>query len=48
MNEQLKQEIIAYSKTIGIDAIGFTTAEPFHELRPKLEAYYSSGYASRL
>ncbi|UTH06369.1 tRNA epoxyqueuosine(34) reductase QueG [Macrococcoides canis] len=46
MNEQLKQEIIAYSKTIGIDAIGFTTAEPFHELRPKLEAYYSSGYAS--
>ncbi|ULG71470.1 tRNA epoxyqueuosine(34) reductase QueG [Macrococcus brunensis] len=42
----LKEEIIAYSKTIGIDAIGFTTAEPFEELRPKLEAYYSKGYAS--
>lgn len=46
MSEQLKQEIIAYSRTIGIDAIGFTTAEPFEELRPKLESYYSEGYAS--
>lgn len=46
MSEQLKQEIIAYSRTIGIDAIGFTTAEPFEELRPKLESYYSKGYAS--
>ncbi|KAA1039189.1 tRNA epoxyqueuosine(34) reductase QueG [Macrococcus equipercicus] len=46
MSEQLKQEIIAYSRTIGIDAIGFTTAEPFEELRPKLEEYYSKGYAS--
>ncbi|ULG73767.1 tRNA epoxyqueuosine(34) reductase QueG [Macrococcus brunensis] len=42
----LKEEIIAYSKTIGIDAIGFTTAEPFEELRPKLEAYFANGYAS--
>ncbi len=46
MSEQLKQEIIAYSRTIGIDAISFTTAEPFEELRPKLESYYSKGYAS--
>ncbi|TDM04674.1 tRNA epoxyqueuosine(34) reductase QueG [Macrococcus carouselicus] len=46
MSQALKEEIIAYSKTIGIDAIGFTTAEPFEELRPKLEAYYAKGYAS--
>lgn len=46
MSQTLKEEIIAYSKTIGIDAIGFTTAEPFEELRPKLEAYYAKGYAS--
>jgi len=46
VSEALKEEIIAYSKTIGIDAIGFTTAEPFEELRPKLEAYFANGYAS--
>lgn len=46
MSQTLKEEIIEYSKTIGIDAIGFTTAEPFEELRPKLEAYYAKGYAS--
>lgn len=46
MYQKLKQEIIDYSKTIGIDAIGFTTAEPFESLRPKLEAYYSNNYDS--
>lgn len=35
--EQLKQEIIAYSKTIGIQKIGFTTAEPFLFLKKRLE-----------
>lgn len=30
--EQLKQDVIAYSKTIGIDKIGFASASPFEEL----------------
>lgn len=46
MYHQLKHDIIEYSKTIGIDAIGFTTAEPFESLRPKLEAYYGNEYDS--
>lgn len=46
MSLQLKQEIIEYSRTIGIDAIGFTSAEPFEELRPKLIEYFDKGYAS--
>lgn len=46
MYQKLKQDIIEYSKTIGIDAIGFTSAEPFESLRPKLEAYYNNNYDS--
>ncbi|GGB01942.1 tRNA epoxyqueuosine(34) reductase QueG [Macrococcus hajekii] len=46
MSVALKNDIIAFSKTIGIDAIRFTTAEPFEELRPKLIDYFSKGYAS--
>ncbi len=45
---QLKQEIIQYSKTIGIDKIGFTTASPFNELKNRLirqqELQYQSGF----
>ncbi|MBB6443422.1 tRNA epoxyqueuosine(34) reductase QueG [Bacillus benzoevorans] len=45
---QLKQEIIQYSKTIGVDKIGFTTAAPFAELRNRLikqrELNYQSGF----
>lgn len=45
---QLKQDIIQYSRTIGIDKIGFTTAEPFDELRNRLirqrELNYQSGF----
>jgi epoxyqueuosine reductase len=33
---QLKQEVIAYSKQIGIDKIGFTTANTFDELKNRL------------
>jgi epoxyqueuosine reductase len=33
---QLKEEIIAYSKEIGIDKIGFTTADTFNELKNRL------------
>lgn len=29
----LKQEIIDYAYSIGIDSIGFTTADPFDELK---------------
>ncbi|WP_026905600.1 tRNA epoxyqueuosine(34) reductase QueG [Paucisalibacillus globulus] len=45
---QLKQEIIEYSKEIGIDKIGFTTADIFSELKERLirqqELNYQSGF----
>ena len=44
--DQLKQEVIVYAHSIGIDSIGFTTADPFDELKKKLEDYHSKGYAS--
>jgi epoxyqueuosine reductase len=43
---QLKEDIIQYSKTIGIDKIGFTTAEPFDELRNRLIRQQELGYQS--
>lgn len=42
----LKQEVKDYAHSIGIDSIGFTTADPFDELKQKLEDYHSKGYAS--
>jgi epoxyqueuosine reductase len=46
--DQLKEEVIAYSKTIGIDKIGFTTADPFTELKNRLirqqELRFQSGF----
>ena len=46
--ERLKREIILYSQTIGIDKIGFTTADPFVELKERLrtqqELNYQSGF----
>lgn len=44
--DQLKQEVIEYAHSIGIDSIGFTTADPFDELKQKLEDYHDKGYAS--
>ena len=48
---QLKKEIIAYSKSIGIDKIGFTTADPFAELKNRLirqqELQYQSGFEEK-
>lgn len=44
--DQLKQDVIDYAHSIGIDSIGFTTADPFDELKKKLEDYHSKGYAS--
>ncbi|WP_042349958.1 tRNA epoxyqueuosine(34) reductase QueG [Bacillus massiliigorillae] len=45
---QLKQDIISYSKEIGIDKIGFTSAAPFRELKDRLirqqELNYQSGF----
>ncbi|MFC3883939.1 tRNA epoxyqueuosine(34) reductase QueG [Bacillus songklensis] len=43
---QLKQDIIAYSKTIGIDKIGFTSASIFDELKGRLIAQQQLGYQS--
>lgn len=37
----VKKDIIDYAHTIGIDSIGFTTADPFDELKQKLEDYHS-------
>ncbi|WP_066316469.1 tRNA epoxyqueuosine(34) reductase QueG [Bacillus sp. FJAT-29814] len=44
--QKLKEEIIAYSKEIGIDKIGFTTADPFMELRNRLIRQQELGYQS--
>ncbi|WP_057510915.1 tRNA epoxyqueuosine(34) reductase QueG [Staphylococcus simulans] len=45
-NKQLKKDIIEYAHQIGIDSIGFTTADPFDELKQKLVDYHAKGYAS--
>lgn len=48
---KLKQEIIEYSKKIGIDKIGFTTAAPFEEMKNRLilqqELQYQSGFEEK-
>lgn len=40
----LKAKIIAQSKVIGIDKIGFTTADDFTELKPELVAQRAAGH----
>lgn len=42
----VKQKLIAYSKEIGVDKIGFTTAEPFTELKARLYRQRELGYQS--
>lgn len=44
--EEVKQEIIAYSKKIGIDKIGFTTADIFSQFKQRLIEQEKHGYAS--
>lgn len=44
--DQLKQDIIDYSKEIGIDKIGFASADVFTELRERLKQQQASGYQS--
>ncbi|PFO04200.1 tRNA epoxyqueuosine(34) reductase QueG [Bacillus sp. AFS076308] len=43
---ELKKELIAYSKEIGIDKIGFTTASPFSQLKNRLLRQQELGYQS--
>lgn len=43
---QLKEKIIAYSKEIGIDKIGFASADPFIELKERLRIQQSLNYQS--
>ncbi|ADU29619.1 tRNA epoxyqueuosine(34) reductase QueG [Evansella cellulosilytica] len=45
-NAQLKKEIIAYSKDIGIDKIGFATADPFITLKGRLLEQQTHGFES--
>ncbi|MFS0951815.1 tRNA epoxyqueuosine(34) reductase QueG [Enterococcus thailandicus] len=42
----LKEEIIRESKRLGIDKIGFATAEPFDHLRESLEEQKAAGHTS--
>lgn len=43
---RLKEEVIQYSKEIGIDQIGFASADPFTELKDRLIRQQELGYAS--
>ncbi|MED4073221.1 tRNA epoxyqueuosine(34) reductase QueG [Priestia endophytica] len=43
---QLKEEVIAYSKEIGIDKIGFASASTFQTLKNRLERHRELGYES--
>ncbi|WP_079709045.1 tRNA epoxyqueuosine(34) reductase QueG [Paraliobacillus ryukyuensis] len=44
--ETLKEEIIAYGKSIGIDKIGFAAANEFAEMKSRLKLQQDSGYQS--
>lgn len=44
--EQTKQSIIAYAEEIGIDKIGFASADPFLELKQRLVEHREKGYES--
>lgn len=43
---QFKEEVIAYSKEIGIDKIGFASADVFGELKARLKRQEQLGYQS--
>jgi epoxyqueuosine reductase len=44
--QRLKEQLITYSKEIGVDKIGFTTADPFTELKARLYQQRALGYQS--
>ncbi|WP_096201632.1 tRNA epoxyqueuosine(34) reductase QueG [Bacillus sp. FJAT-45350] len=46
MNAQLKEEIVAYSKSIEIDKIGFASADPFIQLKSRLQTQQELSYQS--
>ncbi|MCP3032384.1 tRNA epoxyqueuosine(34) reductase QueG [Halobacillus sp. A1] len=43
---KLKEEVIAYSKEIGIDKIGFASVDVFEELKGRLKRHEALGYHS--
>lgn len=45
-NEDLKQEIIDYATQIGIDKIGFTSADPFSAMKARLKMQEVDNYQS--
>lgn len=44
--QQTKQAIIEYAESIGIDKIGFASADPFLELKQRLTEHRQKGYES--
>ncbi|MED1561079.1 iron-sulfur cluster-binding protein [Alkalihalobacillus alcalophilus ATCC 27647 = CGMCC 1.3604] len=46
INAQLKKELLAYSVSIGIDKIGFASADPFTTLKERLIKQRELGYQS--
>src|SRR4051812_25052516 len=44
--EQLKEKLVQKAADIGIDKIGFASADPFLELKERLREQQSRGYAS--
>ena len=44
--EQTKQAIIAYARELGIDKIGFASADPFLTLKERLLEHREKGYES--
>ncbi len=44
--EHLKTELISYSRSIGIDKIGFASADPFETLKSRLLTHRARGYES--
>ncbi|TDL80951.1 tRNA epoxyqueuosine(34) reductase QueG [Peribacillus frigoritolerans] len=44
--EELKQDILSFSKSIGIDKIGFAQASVFDELKQRLIVHEQNGYQS--
>ncbi|MCP3026858.1 tRNA epoxyqueuosine(34) reductase QueG [Halobacillus sp. A5] len=43
---QFKEEVVAYSKEIGVDKIGFASADVFGELKARLQRQQALGYQS--
>lgn len=43
---QFQQDLISYAHSIGIDKVGFTTADPFRELKNRLKRQQELGYQS--